>query len=342
MGKYNKEIKKTLENEMAAQPVFTNFEKQQVLHKINTNQFNAKKKSPILPILITVVTSAAICAFGLIINNSSENENNTNVYKNNEVGEKTKGWTLIEDNSKMKTFSGNTKITGKLYLDNDKNILFEPTENSQKLFPVERGMIKVITFTEKDQNQLIKYVKEKEPFPNLSISIDKLSIQHATNYSAEVHIKEILTDLRSTESIDDSQKFSLLTDDKNGIRLPDNLMRIYEKYSISLDDELLKNLKPSDIFYLYYYCDDQKDYKTQYALHNNDPNYEKPNYNEYIQAVQSENNPSSREGFLSKTLYETITDDKYAVITSKETEGPAFALSKNAEGIWKVNWLPIQ
>ncbi|MGG3574528.1 hypothetical protein ABES80_19030 [Bacillus gobiensis] len=348
MDKYDKEMKKNLENEMATQPVFSNYEKQQVLQKIKSTKYRSKKKSPLLPLLLTAFAAAAICTIGLITTNnidiSSGNENNTKVHKNNEVGEKVKGWTVIEDNSTTKTFTGDTKITGNLYLNNDKDIRFEPSENSQDLFPLERGLIKELTFSESDQNRLSKYFKESESIADFSISIDTFSINHSIENTAEVHINEILTDLKSTENLDDSKKFSLLTDDKNGIQLPDNLMSIYEKYSISLDDELLRNLKPSDIFYLYYYCDDQKDYKTKYTLYNNDPEYESPfkSYDDYLQAVQSEENPSSREGFLSKTLYETITDDKYAVISSKETEGPAFALSKNSEGIWKVNWLPIQ
>ncbi|MGG3626555.1 hypothetical protein ABES25_23920 [Bacillus gobiensis] len=242
MDKYDKKIKKTLENEMATQPDFSNYEKQQVLQKIKSTKFRSKKKSPLLPLLLTAFATAAICTIGLITTNnidiSSGNENNTKVHKNNEeVGEKVKGWTVVEDNSTTKKFTGDTKITGKLYLNNDKDIRFEPSESSKDLLPIEKGLISELSFSESDRNRLSEYFKESNSIPDFSIAIDTFSINHSIEDTAEVHINEILTDLRSTESIDDSQKFSLLTDDKNGIQLPDNLMSIYEKYSISLDDE---------------------------------------------------------------------------------------------------------
>ncbi|WP_433750947.1 hypothetical protein [Falsibacillus pallidus] len=140
-----------------------------------------------------------------------------------------------------------------------------------------------------------------------------------------------------------------LTDDAGRVKLEPELQSIYKQFSAKHDDMLLRGLTPLQIFYLYFYAEDQKDYGVQYWLFNHDPDIEQTFKSEedWIQASQKEGN-SLLEKVKNSYLEEKITDDSNAYIlissgANQSTENSlGFGLSKNKAGVWKVNWMPIQ
>jgi hypothetical protein len=143
---------------------------------------------------------------------------------------------------------------------------------------------------------------------------------------------------------------TLNTDTTGHLHLSDRLQGAYNAFSKTYKDDALINLSPLDIFTIYYYCEEQKDYKTQYALFIKDPevNQTFKSYEEYELAVKQPSNQASNGKFLdslkSAPLQERMQSKTkaYILISKDSGQGFGFGLTKNKKGIWKVNWMPIQ
>lgn len=60
------------------------------------------------------------------------------------------------------------------------------------------------------------------------------------------------------------------------IILPEPLNHVYKELSLKRTDEILKGLRPAEVFQLYLFAEEVKDFYTQYVLFNHDPHVEKP------------------------------------------------------------------
>ncbi|MDA6963064.1 hypothetical protein OSM87_25670, partial [Escherichia coli] len=71
-----------------------------------------------------------------------------------------------------------------------------------------------------------------------------------------------------------------------------------------------------------------------------------PSLNHYLDAINESSSIPEKQTLLHRVknarLEEVIIDDSSAYISISEEDGFGFGLSKNSEGIWKVNWMPIQ
>jgi hypothetical protein len=131
--------------------------------------------------------------------------------------------------------------------------------------------------------------------------------------------------------------------------LSEELIEIYNRFAETKDDEVLRGLRPIEIFKFYFYAYEQKDFETQYALFIQDDMYIKvfPTVSDFLSAVQSENREDQLK-FIEEeiknndTLEEVINSERNAVILVSAEKALGFGLTLNENGIWKVNWLPFQ
>lgn len=117
-------------------------------------------------------------------------------------------------------------------------------------------------------------------------------------------------------------------------------------------DELLRGLNPIQVLKLYIKAVEEGDLVTQYALHIQDGEFEKPTLEQFL--ADAKNDPiGERNNWKQvKTLREFAsgfsvepTADKEAVvwITYKDNrEKTAYRLQPSKKGFWKVGWLAIQ
>ncbi|RDI45785.1 hypothetical protein [Falsibacillus pallidus] len=151
------------------------------------------------------------------------------------------------------------------------------------------------------------------------------------------------------EGADKKDTSNELTDDAGRVQLEPELLSLYKQFSAKHDDMLLRGLTPLQIFTLYFYAEDQKDYGVQYWLFNHDPDVEQifKSEEDWIQSSQKDGG-SLLEKVKNSYLEEKIVDDSnaYILISSEKNQGLenslGFGLSKNKAGVWKVNWMPIQ
>lgn len=128
--------------------------------------------------------------------------------------------------------------------------------------------------------------------------------------------------------------------------MDNRLISVFENLNKSKDESILKELSPKEIFMLFYYAGSLHDFETQYLLYNHDPNMGgKMTLEEYI----SESNKNAKQYFImveelkqNDQLTEVIVDSQNAHILIDADQGMGFSLSKDQNGIWKANWMPLQ
>lgn len=138
------------------------------------------------------------------------------------------------------------------------------------------------------------------------------------------------------------------------IELSDELLEVYSQYEVSLDDLLLKDLKPIDIFKFYYHANQAEDWEVVYALFNQDGTYDIPDKETYFndiayaedEVMRKNNNKYYEELKTVNEFNEVYTGDHDAVITYSTNSSDYdqfFQLIKdNRTNVWKVSWMPIQ
>lgn len=127
--------------------------------------------------------------------------------------------------------------------------------------------------------------------------------------------------------------------------LSDQLMEVYETFRAEKSEEALIGVGPFNIMRLYYYADSIKDYSTKYALYSDAAQL--PALEDYIKD-QSEKPVSladSLEGYRFATLYYTDGDRRQIkglrLRFDNNMEGLLFGMT-HENGVWKVNFLPLQ
>jgi hypothetical protein len=148
---------------------------------------------------------------------------------------------------------------------------------------------------------------------------------------------------------------SLIAMDRNWL-VSEDFFKLYQSYSKSESDELLRELVPMDVFKLHMMASQMGDRKTSYALLIKGPEYGTPTLEEYLADIAKDGELEKRtktqwaEWKKTYRLQEEITGDKAIIrlTTRAEASGPIaederlFRLVKNEAGIWKVGWLAMQ
>ncbi|MCT8137317.1 hypothetical protein H1D32_05900 [Anaerobacillus sp. CMMVII] len=134
--------------------------------------------------------------------------------------------------------------------------------------------------------------------------------------------------------------------DSNWLSL--ELLKTYQQFADTKDEEILRGLSPIEIFKFYFYAQELQDYETQYAFFIQDEMYIKifPTVSDFVSAIESE----SREEHLqlieeiksTENLEEIFYNETSAGILISEEKAISFGLTKSENGIWRVNWLPFQ
>ena len=128
--------------------------------------------------------------------------------------------------------------------------------------------------------------------------------------------------------------------------------KIYQNYSKSKDDQVIKDLSPVDVCKLYFYSLEQGDMGTQYALYIKEEKYMEGSYEQFVIYARSDMSNFENTKKLLKRIKEDTKlikerdrrdNESFVEIVSKSgKESMIFRLIKNNQGIWKVVWLPLQ
>ncbi|RXI98604.1 hypothetical protein DS745_20015 [Anaerobacillus alkaliphilus] len=138
------------------------------------------------------------------------------------------------------------------------------------------------------------------------------------------------------------------TEKSESIFLTEDLLAIFTQYANSKDEEVLRGIRPLDIFKFYYYAEYLEDYETQYSFFITDEYLRAfPTLEDFVEAIESQSDSERRQFIEEKILHgefhEVINnEDGYASISILLEPGLSFGLTLNEKGIWKVNWLPFQ
>jgi len=376
MADIHTQVKEAFHTTASEKSVFTELEKQRVLRKIRSGDIPSKKKSKqFVPKMVTSIAVAGFLIFiGGIIGSNMENNNKASqsntvsdaekFYPNLQYGEVLNGWSLLNkgpyDGAKSEqsgllhaVFQGEAQITGTLkYYGRDDSerpdqILFTPDKLSLQSLPIEEGRHPDLTFASNEQRKL------KAVF---GLGTNRMDIGEVTlvvdNYTARylkgktlpdtVGLKEVVL---PEESEVESTPFHIQVNQNQKLELSVFLLDRYAQFKNTKDKQILSGLSPSEVFQLFFYAEELKDYETQYALFIDDEEYLRvfETYEDYLIAKQQNPSRSLLEQVKAGTLFEHIIDETSASVSIEaETTGLAFGLSKNKHGIWCVNWLPVQ
>lgn len=365
-------VKDAFDQSLPQEACFTEDEKQKIRNRIrNLQPRQPKRRLELVPKTLTAILAAGFLLFvgGIFgqqlgfnssqTNNSKENsaqqksDHTNDFYANVNLGDKVNGWKLISkqdfEEIKRYTFDGNAVLRGGLAFTNENDLLFPnriifvPEEDSLKLLPLKGDKVKVILdFSNQSSVEEIFNIKPGDMLDHVSIEIDQYAVNIKNGEEIPDTVHFIKTDITKT-TVD----LALTLDANNQLVLPQALQAAYDTFSKTHDDQALKDLTPFDIFQLYFYAEEQADYKTQYAMFIDDPEYEKifKTEGEYIAASTEPNNRPGKKDLIEKIRKSSpemhIIGDSAYISISKEN-GLSFGLTKNKKGIWKVNWLPLQ
>lgn len=166
--------------------------------------------------------------------------------------------------------------------------------------------------------------------------------------------KDLINDLFSSIKIEQylPDKFRSYQDKKiiaaSSFELSPQLQTVYEQFSTSKNDELLRKLEPIDIFSLYFHSITIQDSETQYALLNMD--HTPPKYTFTAEDLKSPEVRKVNKRFLQKytknvkSIEQIIVSENQAYILIKynnfdENGGFTWAtISKTNTGIWKAGF----
>ncbi|SHI52872.1 hypothetical protein SAMN02745751_00492 [Dethiosulfatibacter aminovorans DSM 17477] len=127
----------------------------------------------------------------------------------------------------------------------------------------------------------------------------------------------------------------------------DELM-IYESFKEEYNDEMLTAVEPFTIMKLYLYCSYIKDYETQYELYVNHEDYDMSWTKEEHMNIPEEHRISDFGEFETAYNVEVKVEGAHAlVLWNSDYDGEeefkyGFNLDKDENGIWKVNFIPMQ
>lgn len=141
-------------------------------------------------------------------------------------------------------------------------------------------------------------------------------------------------------------------------------LELYETFTRQPNDALLKGLEPVDIFKWYMRAVLLGDFDVVYALFIQGSEYAVPSREEFLNGVAGDPEGVQRGKVQSKTLEQNYRleqrmegDAALIVMTLNGKQNPkdevaglgvvledqkGFGLTRNKEGVWKVNWMPMQ
>lgn len=140
----------------------------------------------------------------------------------------------------------------------------------------------------------------------------------------------------------ESEDYAIFEETTNTVSLSPELDVIYQEYAIDKNDERLRGLSPLEIFQLYVKAELEGDYETQYWLYIQDKeSLQVETVKQYVNDVKKQGTePLITEHVNNPLLKEVYPDEKHAYIPLED--GLSFGFTKDRNGIWKVNWLPLQ
>ncbi|MEK3854493.1 hypothetical protein [Cytobacillus sp. FSL H8-0458] len=359
MADLNHEVKKAVNAAWTKDSVFTDEEKQRVINRIGTSALKGRKKDYVPKLL----SAAAAAGFVLLIAGIAGNQTYVFTKQNGQEiavadrdfypgladGAMLNNWKLNgfekdSHGSLSAVFTGKAEVSGTLYFQED-SVYFQPDHDSLKLLPLMDGKNVKIAFNEADQEKLKKVFGVKMPIKEEDVS---LIIGGYRAAEGTVHQAEAVEVVMPKEPQKQTLPFQLALNNDKKLVLPEPLNHVYKEFSLRGTDEILRGLRPAEVFQLYLFAEEVEDFYTQYALFNHDPDIEKPfpDLNDYLNAISGSASIPEEQTLLHRvknaSLEEVIIDDSSAYISISEEDGFGFGLSKNSEGIWKVDWMPIQ
>ncbi|HYK73434.1 MAG TPA: hypothetical protein VEV44_10020 [Pseudoneobacillus sp.] len=388
MDNLGQEVKQVLNESMSHLASLTELEKQQIRRRVRRSDLGVSKIKQRLELFPKVLTGLAVSVFfillGTFIGNQLdtplENKSGTPAsktqtdqdksnYEKMSDGDALNGWTLMNDyatdgakttQTGLRTayFVGRTTVGGKVvyYDENDikypSRIVFYPSEKSLKALPIEEGSHEEIVFSFEQQNELESLTGI---MPGTEKEINMLVNKYTAYYKPNSDIPDVITFLKIMQPGEKepitSEHFFKIDDDAKFV-LPSHLKTVYKTLLVKTKINPLTDLTPFEVFQLYWYAEEQKDYEKQYALFIDDPNQVPvfASLKDYLDAANKSINQYFQKDVMERIkhrskenpLREELIDDTHANIIISEEEGIGFGLLKNQEGIWKVKWLPLQ
>ena len=182
-------------------------------------------------------------------------------------------------------------------------------------------------------------MEENTPIP-VTFLLNNLIVGENGTYKVE-HL-EIVHD----KTTDKQQLFLLNFNEEGDITLSEELLKSYSAFKQQYDYEILRGLDPVDVFYLYEYAFAQQDYETVYELIMPEERYYKPEKTEYVAQMSKREDSKFYHLFFGKYVYVTEYEQEgvmNAAIVAEDVNGMQFfGLTQSEDGIWFVNFLPMQ
>ncbi|SHG49668.1 helix-turn-helix domain-containing protein [Ornithinibacillus halophilus] len=246
------------------------------------------------------------------------------------------------------SFKGNTWLSGNFNYRNNQ-ISFNPDNRTLLDFPLARSdKHGDIPFYFQDETIVkVMYGAARGGTPiqqaNDGFMLDVIGAEYVfTPNGSQVHL-----DIRDTLEVNKESYIST-------INLDETLNELYTNYADTLDDRLLNELRPIEVFKLYHHALQNNDVEVLYSLYIKGETYGTPDKETYFEkrsmyeADQQQMNDLYVELQNRETTFEEIYTNQgneemaFVMFPSEEGHWPnSFSLIKNEEGIWKVYLLPL-
>ncbi|RDU36885.1 hypothetical protein DRW41_09270 [Neobacillus piezotolerans] len=379
MGQFNEELKSALHGSLPEESILSEAEKQQIRERIKGLQGKKlRKPRDILPKTLTALVAAAVLLAGggiagkelglLDIGTGSRATTpDFPFYDGVDEGNFLNGWELVKKGPVGEKIEGNSSLmearfTGKAILigtliyhgagmgDKANKIFFVPDKEVFERLPINPGIGDEFTFNQQDADQLAMVFGLAANSMREGVEIE---VTGYTAYArAELNIPDILKLERVVIPEEPEITYSsrpVPLNEKGNLELTDTLKAAYDEFAQTHNEVILHTLDSYSVFLFFFYAEQIRDYETQFALFNDDPDVTPifTSVEEYVKVSQDRDMDAGNEKLLKKVLGSPLKQvafigDDEAVVTISEEDGLGFRLVKNHKGIWKVSWLPIQ
>lgn len=237
-----------------------------------------------------------------------------------------------DKNANLANFEGN--LLGMIHYENDV-FYFQVNEKSIEDYPELRGAIKASTkimFPSNTERVLRDMPELYIDIPAI-ITVKGLEKRKNAYLAKDTNILDLGTDWAEYEHL---FTFQLILNERSEVLLDEKLEKIYLQFSQEQNKALLMNLAPHEVFQLYQFAMEQNDSRVIYELINEEG--VKPTFEEFSKDI---GDLKSSAAFKHTQLYEKIEENQHAYIFTKYKDA-FFGLSKTADGVWQVNYLPEQ
>ncbi|WP_332646609.1 hypothetical protein [Lysinibacillus sp. 54212] len=250
-----------------------------------------------------------------------------------------------ENASNIETLNFSGDLFGRLHYSKDE-FYFQPDETSIRAFPELKGFItssSKIVFNAETERLLHKYISFDSQDVSQAATLNVRGLQAVDELKDTYLAKNVEVLELPSEHYDELFSFNLSLDPEGNIVLDSQLEDIFNEFSIAYNQDLLEGLQPHEVFQLYLFAEEQKNDRALYELINDDEDYFKPTLEEYMKESEIDVNRNKiiDNPFKNKELYVMDEGSNEAYIITKYKEH-FFGMSKNSNGIWLVNLLPIQ